>query len=64
MIKKIDKNKFTIKNIVSFLLYALLFWILIGYIVLPIFNTIGQAFSSNGEFSTRAIKDIFQMKII
>lgn len=59
MIKNIDKNKFTIKNIVSFILYALLFWILIGYIVLPVFNTIGQAFSSNGEFSTSAISRYF-----
>ena len=55
MIERINKKKFTIKNIIGFSLYFLLFWILIGYIVLPVFNTIGQAFSSNGEFSTKAI---------
>ena len=55
MIERINKKKFTIKNIIGFGLYFLLFWILIGYIVLPVFNTIGQAFCSNGEFSTKAI---------
>lgn len=55
MIERINKKKFTIKNIIGFSLYFLLFWILIGYIVLPVFNTIIQAFSSDGEFSTKAI---------
>ena len=51
MIEKIKNNKLSIKNIISFVLYALLFWLLIGYIVLPICNTFVQAFQSEGIFS-------------
>ena len=57
MIEKIKNNKFSIKNIVSFVLYALLFWLLIGYIVLPICNTFVQAFQSDGRFSLEVFKD-------
>jgi iron(III) transport system permease protein len=40
-----------IKKIISILLYALLFWILIGYIILPMFNTFSQAFFTEEGFS-------------
>ena len=57
MIEKIKNNKFSIKNIISLVLYALLFWLLIGYIVLPICNTFVQAFQSDGRFSLDVFKD-------
>ena len=56
MIDKIKNNKFSIKSIASFILYTILFWLLIGYIVLPICNTFVQAFQSDGRFSLDVLK--------
>ena len=57
MFKKIDKKEISLKNIVSIILYSLLFWVLIGYILLPIGNTFLQAFSSGDGYSFEVFKD-------
>lgn len=56
MIERIKNYKCTIKNILSFILYSILFWLLIGYIVLPICNTFIQAFQSEGAYSFDVFK--------
>ena len=57
MIERIKNYKCTIKNILSFILYSILFWLLIGYIVLPICNTFIQAFQSEGAYSFDVFKE-------
>ena len=57
MIERIKNYKFTIKNILSFILYSILFWLLIGYIILPICNTFVQAFQSEGGYSFDVFKE-------
>ena len=57
MIEIIKNYKCTIKNILSFILYSILFWLLIGYIVLPICNTFIQAFQSEGGYSFDVFKE-------
>ena len=57
MFKKIDKKEISLKNIISIILYGLLFWVLIGYIVLPIGNTFLQAFSRGDGYSFEVFKD-------
>jgi len=57
MIKKINHGKFTIKNINSVILYSLLFWFLIGYVIVPICNTFVQAFQCEGRYSFEVFKE-------
>ncbi len=64
MIKKIKRSKFTPKNVISIILYSILFWILIGYIIIPIGNTFTQAFQGKGGYSLKFLKNIFQILII
>ena len=64
MIERIKNYKCTIKNILSFILYSILFWLLIGYIVLPICNTFIQAFQSKVHILLMFSKNIFQIAII
>ena len=45
------------KSCISFILYGILFWLLLGYIVLPICNTFVQAFKSENGYSLNVIKD-------
>lgn len=59
MIKKINHSKFTPKNIISIILYSILFWILIGYIIVPIGNTFAQAFQGEGGYSFEVFKEYF-----
>ena len=58
----INKKEVTYKKIFSSLLYISLFWILIGFIVIPAFNTIKQAFTSDGSFSTSVITNYLSNK--
>ena len=58
----INKKEITYKKIFSSLLYISLFWILIGFIVIPAFNTIKQAFTSDGSFSTSVITNYLSNK--
>ena len=58
----INKKEVTYKKIFSSLLYISLFWILIGLIVIPAFNTIKQAFTSDGSFSTSVITNYLSNK--
>lgn len=48
-----------IKKILSIILYSLLFWVLIGYIVIPIGNTFVQAFNGDGGYSFELVKEYF-----
>ncbi|HBG5345355.1 TPA: iron ABC transporter permease [Clostridioides difficile] len=59
MIKKINRSKFTPKNVISIILYSILFWILIGYIIVPIGNTFAQAFQGKGGYSFEVFKEYF-----
>ncbi|KPI48631.1 ABC transporter permease [Clostridioides difficile] len=59
MIKKRNHSKFTSKNIISIILYSILFWILIGYIIVPIANTFAQAFQGEGGYSFEVFKEYF-----
>ena len=58
----INKKEVTYKKIFSSLLYISLFWILIGFIVIHAFNTIKQAFTSDGSFSTSVITNYLSNK--
>ena len=57
MTKNINNNKLTPQKCISFILYGILFWLLLGYIVLPICNTFVQAFNSENSYSLNVIKD-------
>lgn len=59
MIKKINRSKFTSKNVIFIVLYSILFWILIGYIIIPIGNTFVQAFQGKGGYSFEVFKEYF-----
>lgn len=48
-----------IKKIFSIILYSLLFWVLIGYIVIPIGNTFVQAFHGDGGYSFEVVRGYF-----
>lgn len=56
MIKKMNNTKFNIKNIASIILYSILFWFLIGYIIVPVCNTFIQAFQSDGIYSFEVVR--------
>ena len=57
MVKNIKNNKLTPQKYISFILYGILFWLLLGYILLPICNTFVQAFKSENGYSLNVIKD-------
>ena len=57
MLNKLENKKFPYKKLLSLLLYTSLFWVLIGFIVIPALNTISQAFTSDGSFSINVIKN-------
>lgn len=59
MIKKNKNHKFIAKNIISIILYSLLFWVLIGYIIVPICNTFVQALYGEGGYSFGVFKEYF-----
>lgn len=59
MIRKVKNHKFTAKNIISIILYSILFWVLIGYIIVPICNTFVEAFHGEGGYSFSVIKQYF-----
>ena len=57
MIERIKTINVQLKTYFLFILYSILFWLLIGYIVLPICNTFIQAFQSEGAYSFDVFKE-------